>query len=247
MDPRERFSQTVEDYRRYRPDYPSALFDWIEQHAELEEGSVVVDIGCGTGTSTRQLAARGWRAIGVDPNPEMLAAAREDSAGVEGIEYVRSDAETLALPSSRCDAIVGGQCFHWFDLGRALPRFRALLRGGPAVAFWNLRDHDDPLMAAYEALLTERCPEYVKVGAEPRAEAIADRFEDAERGFFPHDQSLGREAFFGRVWSSSYVRNSVSEDQRPSFDEALGALFDEHQQGAVVRFVYRTMAVAFTP
>jgi SAM-dependent methyltransferase len=245
MDPRERFSQTVEDYRRYRPDYPTALFDWIAQHAELEAGSVVVDIGCGTGISTRQLAARGWRVIGVDPNMEMLEAAREDSAGIATIEYVRSDAETLALPIDRCDAIVGGQAFHWFDLGRALPRFRELLRGDPAIAFWNLRDHDDPLMAAYEALLKERCPEYVRVGAEPRAEAIASQFDDAERAFFPHHQPLDRESFFGRVWSSSYVRSSI--DDRASFDEALGALFEQHEQNGSVAFVYRTMAVAFTP
>lgn len=246
MDPRERFSRTVEDYRRYRPDYPAALLSWIGQTARLEQGSVVVDVGCGTGISSRQLAAKGWRVIGVDPNLEMLEAAREDSAGL-GIDYVRSDAETLAIPLDRCDAIVGGQAFHWFDLGRALPRFRALLQGGPAIAFWNLRDHADPLMAAYEALLEERCREYVEVGAEPRANAVAARFESAERAFFPHEQTLGREAFFGRVWSSSYVRSGVTDEAREGFEEALGALFDAHAEEGAVRFRYRTMAVAFRP
>ncbi|MBO6935178.1 MAG: class I SAM-dependent methyltransferase [Deltaproteobacteria bacterium] len=246
MDPRERFSRTVDDYRRYRPDYPEAVFAWIGQTAGLTDGSVVVDIGCGTGISTRQLAGRGWRVIGVDPNAEMLEAAREDSEGVE-VEYVRSDAETLALPLERCDAIVGGQAFHWFDLDRCLPRFRELLRGGTVVAFWNLRDHADPLMDAYEALLKERCPEYVEVGAEPRANAVADRFVDAERAFFPHHQTLDRDAFFGRVWSSSYVRTGVAEDQREGFDEALGALFDQYAEEGAIRFTYRTMAVAFRP
>ena len=70
---------------------------------------------------------------------------------------------------------------------------------------------------------------------------------DAERAFFPHWQPLSRDAFFGRIWSSSYVRNSVTEEQRASFDEALGALFDAHEREGEVRFVYRTMAVAFTP
>lgn len=248
MDPRARFSRTVDDYRRYRPDYPAALFGWIEQTAELSDGSVVVDIGCGTGITTRQLAERGWRVVGVDPNAEMLDAAREDSEGAS-VEYVRSDAETLALPLDRCDAIVGGQAFHWFDLDRCLPRFRELLGDGKVVAFWNLRDHADPLMAAYEALLQERCPEYVEVGAEPRANAVAARFDDAERAFFPHHQTLDRDAFFGRVWSSSYVRHGVGDDPaaRASFDDALGALFDAHAEEGAVRFTYRTMAVAFRP
>jgi len=248
VDPRDRFSRTVDDYRRYRPDYPEALFAWLGQTADLGDESVVVDIGCGTGISTRQLAGRGWRVIGVDPNEEMLDAAREDSEGLD-IEYVRSDAETLALPLERCDAIVGGQAFHWFDLDRCLPRFRELLHGGPVVAFWNLRDHADPLMTAYEALLKERCPDYVKVGAEPRANAVAKRFEGADRAFFPHHQTLDREAFFGRVWSSSYVRHGVGGDlaAKASFDDALGALFDAHAEEGAIRFTYRTMAVAFRP
>lgn len=84
MDPRDRFSQTVEDYRRYRPDYPAALFDWIEQHAELEVGSVVVDIGCGTGISSH-LASRGWRTIGVDRStatPSSVACGRAPTCGI---------------------------------------------------------------------------------------------------------------------------------------------------------------------
>ena len=144
------------------------------------------------------------------------------------------------------DAIVGGQSFHWIDLDRALPRFRAVLRPGARVmAFWNLRDGGDPLMAAYEALLLERCPEYAEVGAEPRARAVAAHpgLRDLAETEHPHAQVLDRAGFHGRVWSSSYVRSSVQD--RPGFERALDALFDAYAEGDEVRFRYRTWAISF--
>jgi SAM-dependent methyltransferase len=205
---------------------------------------VVIDVGCGTGISSRQLAARGLEVIGVDPNEAMLEVAREPGGT---IRYVVADGETLPFEGP-VDAIVGGQSFHWLDLDRFLPRCAELLRpGGRVVAFWNLRDDRDPLMAAYERLLLERCPEYAEVGAERRAEEVTRHpgLLDLRRASFPHAQVLDRAGFHGRVWSSSYVRNQVTD--RAAFDRALDALFDEHAEDGRVRFVYRTVALSFRP
>ena len=242
MDPRERFTSTVDDYRRHRPDYPEALFDdWIAREG-LREGDTVVEVGCGTGIAARQIAARGLRVVGVDPNVAMLEAARAEGGDVV---YLRGDAETLPV-AGPVDAIVGGQSFHWIDLDRALPRFRKILRpGGRVMAFWNLRDGRDAFMAAYESLLLERCPEYAEVGAEPRARAVAAHpgLRDPVETEHPHAQELDRQGFSGRVWSSSYVRSSVKD--RAAFDQALDALFDAHAVGGRVRFAYRTWAITF--
>ncbi len=253
MDPRVRFTSTVDDYRRHRPDYPDALLDWICADAALEPGSMVLDVGCGTGISTRALATRGLSMIGLDPNEAMLAAARSEDA-TSKIEWVLGDGETLPIDArhvGKVDAIVGGQSFHWLDLDRALPRFAEALRpGGRAIAFWNLRDDRDALMRDYEALLVERCPEYVRVGAEPRANAILERegLANVTRASFEGiPQLLDRTAFRGRVWSSSYVRASIGAAARPGFEAALDALFDAHSKLGRVRFVYRTVAIGWTP
>jgi len=42
----------------------------------LSEGQAVVDVGCGAGRAVAELATRGARPIGIDPDPRMLAAAR---------------------------------------------------------------------------------------------------------------------------------------------------------------------------
>lgn len=247
MDPRERFTATVDDYRRHRPAYPEALIDWMLADAGLGAGDAVVDVGCGTGISSRQLAARGLRVIAVDPNPTMLAAAREQ--GGEGITWVEGDGETLPIDDivdGPVAAIVGGQSFHWLDLDRALPRFRELVRpNGRIIPFWNLRDASKPLMAAYELLLVRHSAEYARVGAEPRAERIMlhPGLEDRKTQAVAHHQRFDREGFFGRVWSSSYVEHGVSD--RATFDEALGELFDRWSEDGSVTFDYLATAVSF--
>jgi ubiquinone/menaquinone biosynthesis C-methylase UbiE len=66
-------------------------------------GRLTVDIGCGEGRVTRDLRARGHRALGVDSAPSMIAAARE--ADPEG-EYVVSDAAELPFEDDAADLVV---------------------------------------------------------------------------------------------------------------------------------------------
>ncbi len=59
-------------------DYP-AWADYCEKHFRRRglPGRTVLDLACGTGSLTWELAARGWEMIGVDRSPEMLAQAAE--------------------------------------------------------------------------------------------------------------------------------------------------------------------------
>ena len=53
--------------------------DYIEKHFRRRglPGNIVLDLACGTGSLTRELAQRGYEMIGVDLSPEMLAEAAE--------------------------------------------------------------------------------------------------------------------------------------------------------------------------
>lgn len=63
--------------------------------AELSPGDVVVDIGCGIGRLTRPLAARTRQVIAIDVSSEMLDEARRLNPGLEGVEWVHGDGESL--------------------------------------------------------------------------------------------------------------------------------------------------------
>ena len=77
------------DQLTYDVDYPRWA-DYIEKHFARRHipGRTVLDLACGTGSLTRELARRGYEMIGVDRSPEMLAQAAEKNRGVSPIEPI---------------------------------------------------------------------------------------------------------------------------------------------------------------
>ena len=67
----------------YDVDY-AAWADYIEKHFRRRglPGKTVLDLACGTGSLTRELALRGYEIIGVDLSPEMLSEAAEKNRDV---------------------------------------------------------------------------------------------------------------------------------------------------------------------
>ena len=77
------------DQLTYDVDY-AAWADYIEKHFQKRPlpGRTVLDLACGTGSLTRELALRGYELIGVDQSLEMLAEAAEKNRGVSPIEPI---------------------------------------------------------------------------------------------------------------------------------------------------------------
>src|SRR6202035_404031 len=74
----------------------------------LESGQAVVDLGCGTGRTTLELARRvgpGGRAVGVDIAAGMVARARDHAAeaGVDNVEFIQGDVQAHDLGEGRFD------------------------------------------------------------------------------------------------------------------------------------------------
>ncbi|MCG8920815.1 class I SAM-dependent methyltransferase, partial [Actinokineospora sp. PR83] len=76
------FSGDVVDfYHRYRRGYPPSLVEAVCAEFDLTDRDSAVDLGCGTGQLTRPLARRLRVVLGVDPEPDMVAAARAATTG----------------------------------------------------------------------------------------------------------------------------------------------------------------------
>ncbi|MFT7621593.1 MAG: SAM-dependent methyltransferase [Myxococcota bacterium] len=246
-DPRVRFSSTVGNYVAYRPGYPDALVQWIGRLTERSSGQVV-DLGCGTGLSSRGFARAGYEVIGVEPNPDMLEAARAGGGGAN-LEYVRAEAAATGLDDHSVDIVVSGQAFHWFTLDEVLPELQRILRpGGWVVPFWNLRSQRPGLMQDYVALL-RTLPSYRDTPKGPGTIAALRQQASVVSGVeatFGHHQSFDRAGLIGRAWSSSYVTIALSDPYDAArFNEELRALFDRYAQNGRVTFVYATRAFAF--
>jgi SAM-dependent methyltransferase len=139
--------------------------DLLLAAAELVPGESVLDVGCGTGPTTRraaQLVGPEGSVTGVDISPEMLAAARRlsgDDGGGAPIEWVESDVVVWEPGEARFDAVISQFGVMFFaDPHAAFANLaRATVAGGRLRAtVWEYRPQiqlfDLPLTIAVEEL-----------------------------------------------------------------------------------------------
>jgi SAM-dependent methyltransferase len=246
IDPRDRFSGAADDYARYRPGYPAALVDWILADAGVGPGDPVADVGCGTGIFTRLLAERGLDVVGIDPNEDMLAAARATGGGPR---YARGEAGATGLADASVALVTVAQAFHWFAVDAALAELRRVLRPGRRVATaWNLRTGGD-FLDEYDGVLRRFSREYG--GVVERWDRSVDRLRahpgvaDGRDFETTNAQVFDLPGLLGRASSSSYVIHGVAD--REGLEAALTRVFEKHARDGRVEFRYRSIAFAFAP
>ncbi len=109
---------------------------YLQLAAELGAVSIV-DLGCGTGLITRELARQGYRLTGVDPAPAMLDIARHRPDG-DRVRWVVGDASRLGARDADL-AIMTGHVAQFFLTDESwhatLTALHAALRPGGRLAF----------------------------------------------------------------------------------------------------------------
>jgi SAM-dependent methyltransferase len=243
-DSKERFSNRVENYLRYRPGYPAAVLDLLRVECSLTPESVVADVGSGTGLLSRMFLESGHVVYGVEPNESMRQAGDEYLKNYPRFRSVLAPAETTTLAGMSVDLVVAAQAFHWFQPNEARSEFTRILkpRGWVAV-IWNERRKDaTPFLHAYEKFLRAYGTDYEKVAETyPDDRNMADFFGAGawRHKSFENAQVFDFDGLRGRLLSSSY---SPPEDH-PNHEPMLAALkqiFDAHQKDGSVRFEYAT-------
>jgi SAM-dependent methyltransferase len=111
-------------------------FRLILELLEPDPGTRILDVGCGTGYFTRRFAAEGYKMIGLDPDPAMLAYARAHRGGSE--DYVLGNGRGLPFPDREFDYCVSitALCFI-ADEREALREMARVCRRGLALGLLN--------------------------------------------------------------------------------------------------------------
>jgi ubiquinone/menaquinone biosynthesis C-methylase UbiE len=151
------FDPLAEYYERYRTGYSPEVYDIIRDYG-LDPGARVLDIGCGTGLASSDLAERGYEVTGIDQSPAMLSFAK---SRVPDGTFLEGSAESLPWTTATFDGATCAQAFHWFDAPRVRAEVVRVVRpGGPFAIWWKTLIPGDPTRLAREEI--ERA-----MGAEP--------------------------------------------------------------------------------
>lgn len=133
-----RFRSTVPYYARFRLHYPPELIARVITMAGLAPGDGVMDLGCGPGLLAVPFAEAGMRVVGIDPEPDMLDAARQTAreAGV-AVDFRQGSSFDLPKDLGPIHLVAMGRSFHWMDRTETLKTLDALLPPGGAIALFE--------------------------------------------------------------------------------------------------------------
>jgi SAM-dependent methyltransferase len=244
------FGAAASDYGKFRAGFPASIFDRLAAFGIGVERQTIVDLGTGTGTLARGFALRGCQAIGVDPDERMLSQARElDLQYNVSVTYVNARAEATNLEDEIADAVVAGQCWHWFDRPRALAEVLRMAKPGCklVIAHFDWLPIAQTMVEATEHLIQQYNPKWHLgggIGMHPQwlPDLSAAGMRNIETFSYDVDVPYTPEAWRGRIRASAGVAG-LPREEILRFDEALRALLAKRFAADVLSAPHRVFAV----
>ena len=126
--------RAAQRYTASRPYFHPQVIERVRVVLGLRERvRSALDVGCGTGQSTRALEAIAQQVTGVDPSRAML-----DQVPPEwGLTVLEGRGEALPIADASVDLVTAGLAFHWMKRAQFLPEARRVLRPGGHLVIYN--------------------------------------------------------------------------------------------------------------
>jgi SAM-dependent methyltransferase len=237
-----RFSGFADLYDAHRPSAPARLGPLLARYAGVEgpRRPVVVDLGSGTGLSSRWAATWAEHVIGVEPNGDMRSVA--EGRATPGVTYVAGTSDATGLADEVADVVLAVQAMHWMEPSSTHAEVARILRPGGVFA---VVDADWPpvsgLVAAERAWVAvhrrirvlEARLAHGLAGEALRAPVADDDPELADDD--PADPHLNRTMRGTRSWSKRDHLRRLRDSGRFAFVREL--LLDQDVAGGASEFV----------
>lgn len=223
-------------YARFRPQYPADLACHIAALAPDRQRAI--DIGCGNGQFTAQLAEHFDHVIGTDPSAEQIAHA----AAHPRIDYQIGSAESIACPDASISLIAAAQAAHWFDLPRFYAEARRVARPGAVLALisYGVPQLDGDANARFQTFYAREIGPYWPPERQMVDSGYAEidfPFPSVEPPRLAIERSWSAHDFLGYVSTWSATRNALEHDQAPMLDRFAADLLGLWGDAAAPRLI----------
>jgi ubiquinone/menaquinone biosynthesis C-methylase UbiE len=236
-------------YDATRQGYPAEIVSTIFSTAAVGPGAgaAVLEIGCGTGQFTRQLADRALDLTAIDIGAAMVAAARRNVADPRARFQVCSFEEFDG--HGPFDLIVSATAFHWIDPAIGLAKAARLLRPGGWLALLSTGErYPEPLRTQLRELWIRYGHQNVTWAARPAWLAAlreTSLFGPAVEAAHTRDLQLPAQTVMG-VERTRATFLSYSQQDQASFTADLGMLLQPSTHVDLVQETFLAMARATT-
>ena len=222
------FGARNEAYRTFRITYPEHLFDIIDEAGANMRRRLAVDLGSGTGISTKPLLERFERVVAVEPDSRMAEKIERN----ERLLVEVRPSEELEIESRSVDLITSATAFYWMDGPKVIQRMSDWLHEDGLVAVYRyaLPVLPDPL-----AILIDR--EFQSHWNVFRNQRLLDEeyswrcfqesnlFKNKDRRLVANRVSMNWRTFVGFFGSTSYVGAYLRSIDNP--ESYIGSLEEE--------------------
>jgi trans-aconitate 2-methyltransferase len=164
-----------QQYERFQAERQQPFFDLVAL-VQRRPGMRVVDLGCGTGTLTRELhlAVAAQETVGIDNSPAMLA--RATPLAMAGLRFEPGDIAEFSAAGAY-DLVFSNAALHWVpDQATLLRRLTGALKPGGQLAVQVPANHDDAAhRVAVELAAEPPFTERLAASTSPRAGVLTPR------------------------------------------------------------------------
>ena len=139
-------------YNKARTLQPDVMGVWIKEvqmMTRINEKSILLDLGCGTGRFSVPMAIHyGSTVIGIDPSDDMLSRAKSDSVRPgRRIRFAKGTAEDIPLDDESVDVVFMSMAIHHIqDMQSAVSEIARVLKGGGMLVIRNYITESLPLV-----------------------------------------------------------------------------------------------------
>ena len=117
---------------------PAGKLRWARRvnmlSSHLKPGMAVLELGCGAGYFTKELARSGAEIVAIDVSPELLEIARSNCS-VPNVQYQIENAYQLSYEDAAFDSVVGSSVLHHLEIGKALRDIYRVLKPAGTIYF----------------------------------------------------------------------------------------------------------------
>jgi SAM-dependent methyltransferase len=236
----ERFSGFADLYDAHRPVPPDALGPLLARYAGVARPAVV-DLGSGTGLSSRWASGWAGAVVGIEANDDMRAVAEARPAA--GVSYRSAVADATGLEDGWADVVLAVQAMHWMEPNVTLAEVARILRPRGVFA---IIDADWPAVTGCVGAERAWATLHRRIRVLEARVSRGEAGDDLRRPIADDDPDLGDDDLADphrnrampagvRSWSKSdHLRRLVSSG---SFGFTREVLFDQPADGEADRFV----------
>jgi ubiquinone/menaquinone biosynthesis C-methylase UbiE len=236
-----RFASTVGFYSRYREPYPATFFKTVATRLALRGDESLLDIGCGPGVLTLGFAPYVRCAIGLDPEPSMIEAAKTAAAGTElPVSFLPGRIEEFTS-ADWFDIVTIGRALHWLDRDAALPVLERIVSDSGRILTCGARSVEHP-GAPWVKTYEDVCHSYVsdadkgiRYRLDPNGWFAESYFEQADVIEVAETREVTIPDLVGRALSKSNTSPARLGDRRQAFEAEIAAALEPFADRGVLQ------------